>query len=192
GTVNPASTQTIDILVVAPARLGTIMNSVTVDPNNAIFEPDETNNDATTTTDITTGIDLVVFKSDKKNVDPPGGALPLSEGFDPIATAGTGTYTIIVDNVGTQDATGIKVRDTLPAGTKFLSVTSDQGFTCSHDGSATGGNVTCISGHLRGTESEFYDPPGLAGPTASDDFATIKIKVFVTPFVQPIMHNEVR
>ena len=51
----------------------------------------------------------------------------LDEGFDPIATNGTGTYTIIVDNVGTQDSTGIKVRDTLPAGTKFLSVTSDQG-----------------------------------------------------------------
>jgi uncharacterized repeat protein (TIGR01451 family) len=196
GAVGPASTQTVDILVVAPATLGTITNSVTVDPNNAIFEPDETNNDATTTTDITTGIDLVVFKSDKKNVDPPGGAPPLSEGFDPIATSGTGTYTIIVDNVGTQDATGIKVRDTLPAGTKFLSVTSDQGFTCSHDGSATGGNVTCISGHLRGTESEFYQRNGTPPPPApGDEFATIKIKFFATPFVQQVgqtMHNEVR
>jgi uncharacterized repeat protein (TIGR01451 family) len=189
-------TRQLEFVLVAPPGVGTITNTVTVDPNNAIFEADETNNTATQSTNITTGIDLVIFKSDNGPtsavpVDPPGGGT-VGEGFDPVATNGTDTYTIIVDNVGTQDSTGIKVRDTLPAGTKFLSVTSDRGFTCSHDGAATGGNVTCISGHLFGTESEFYDPPGLAGPTASDDFATIKIKVFVTPFVQPIMHNEVR
>ena len=83
------------------------------------------------------------------------------------------------------------MRDTLPAGTKFLSVTSNSGFTCSHDGSATGGNVTCIGGHLLGTEAEFYHAPGF-GPAAGDDFATITIKVFATPFVQPVMHNVVR
>jgi uncharacterized repeat protein (TIGR01451 family) len=196
GVVNGPGTETIDILVVAPATLGSITNTVIVDPNNAIFEPDETNNDATTTTNVTTGIDLVVWKSDKKNVDPPGGAPPLSEGFDPIATSGTGTYTIIVDNVGTQDAAGIKVRDTLPAGTRFLSVTSNQGFTCSHDGSATGGIVTCISGHLRGTEAEFYQANGTPPPPVpGDEFATIKIKFVATAFVQQVgqtMHNEVR
>jgi uncharacterized repeat protein (TIGR01451 family) len=199
GAVGPASTETIDFLVVAPPTLGTITNSVTVDPNNAIFEPDETNNDATTTTDVRTGIDLVVWKGDNGHKapfdDPPGPVGPLSEGFDPVATSGTDTYTIVVDNVGTQDATGIKVRDTLPAGTKFLSVTANQGFTCSHDGSATGGNVTCISGHLRGTESEFYVPNGSAGPSVGDEYAIIKIRVFATPFVQQTgqtMHNEVR
>ena len=97
-------------------------------PNNAIFEPDETNNTRTETTNVTTGIDLVVWKSDNgpTSGDPPTRPerrRPLTEGFDPIATNGTDTYTIIVDNVGTQDSTGIKVRDTLPAGTKFLSVT---------------------------------------------------------------------
>jgi len=197
GSIPAADTRQIRFLVVAPNTLGTLTNSVTVDPNNAIFEPDETNNDATTTTDVRTGIDLVVWKADKKNVDPPGGAGPLTEGFDPIATSGTGTYTIIVDNIGTQDATGIRVVDTLPAGTKFLSVTADQGFTCGHNGAATGGVVTCIAGHLVGTESEFYDPAGPAVPTTGhDEFATIKIKFFATPFVQlqpgALMHNEVR
>ena len=52
--------------------------------------------------------------------------------------------------------------------------------------------MTCIGGHLLGTESEFYDPAARGSAPASDDFATITIKVFVTPFVQPIMHNEVR
>lgn len=73
----------------------------------------------------------------------------MADGFDPIATRGTETYTIVVDNVGTQDATGIRVRDTLPADTIFLSVIAadpthpadpTHGFTCSHDGSPTGGN----------------------------------------------------
>jgi uncharacterized repeat protein (TIGR01451 family) len=196
GSIPAASTRQIRFRVVTPSSLGTLTNSVTVDPNNAIFEPDETNNDATTTTDVRTGIDLVIWKSDKKNVDPPGGALPLAEGFDPIATSGTGTYTIIVDNVGTQDSTGIRVVDTMPAGTKFLSVTADQGFSCSHNGALTGGLVTCFGGHLLGTESEFYDPAGAGVPTLGhDEFATIKIKFFATPFVQQVgqtMHNEVR
>jgi uncharacterized repeat protein (TIGR01451 family) len=195
GSIPAASTRQIRFRVVAPPTLGTLTNSVTVDPNNAIFEPDETNNDATTTTDVRTGIDLVIWKNDKKDVDPPGGAGPLTEGFDPIATSGTGTYTIIVDNVGTQNSTGIKVVDTLPAGTKFLSVTSDQGFTCHHDGSATGGLVTCIGGHLLGTESEFYDPAGSPPAGPGDEWATIKIKFFATPFVQQVgqlMHNIVR
>ena len=108
----------------------------TVDPNNAIFEADETNNSATQTTTVVTGIDLTVWKGDNGHGtppdDPPGAAPPLTQGFDPIATNGTDTYTIIVGDVGTQNATGVTVRDTLPAGTKFLSVTSDHGFTCSH------------------------------------------------------------
>jgi uncharacterized repeat protein (TIGR01451 family) len=197
GTIPAAQTRRIAFLVVAPSYLGTIANTATVDPNNAIFEADETNNMVTQTTTVSTGIDLVVWKGDKAGTDPPGGALPLAEGFDPIATNGTETYTIIVDNVGTQDSTGIKVRDTLPAGTKFLSVVPDalHSFTCSHDGSATGGNVTCVGGRLFGTQHEFYVPPGTLGPGPGDDFATIKIKVFATPFVQlsgQLMHNEVR
>ena len=193
GTIPAADTRTITFLVVAPPTLGSITNTVRVDPNNAIFEPDETNNDASVSTDVVTGIDLTVWKGDDPAQDPPGGAPALGQGFDPIATSGTGTYTVIVDNVGTQDATGIKVVDTLPAGTKFLSVTSDQGFTCSHDGSPTGGKVTCVGGHLVGTESEFYDPAGSSGPTTNhDEFATIRIRFFATPFVQSAMHNEVR
>ncbi len=206
GFIPAAETRFIDFRVVAPPTVGGITNTVTVDPNNAIFEPDETNNTDTETTTISTGIDLVIWKGDDatafdhaQNVDPtdedpPGDAPALTEGFDPIATNGTQTYTIIVDNIGPQDVTGIKVRDVLPAGTKFLSFSATQGFTCTHDGSTYGGNVTCIGGSLPGTAREFYDqagtnPPGV--PTGNK-WATIKIKVFATQFVQPILHNEVR
>jgi uncharacterized repeat protein (TIGR01451 family) len=202
GAIAAADTETLTFRLVAPPTVGSITNTVSVDPNNAIFEPDETNNTDVETTTISTGVDLVIWKgddtfdtadTDPTDEDPPGGAPPLTEGFDPIATSGTQTYTIIVDNVGPQDVTGIKVRDVLPAGTKFLSFNATNGFTCTHDGSTFGGNVTCIGGHLFGTEAEFYDPPGPTGPTfGSDDRATITIKVFATPFVQPVMHNEVR
>jgi uncharacterized repeat protein (TIGR01451 family) len=206
GAIPAAKTRFIDIRVVAPPTIGQITNEVTVDPNNAIFEPDETNNKDTETTTISTGVDLVIWKGDDAtefdhaqnldptDEDPPGDAPALTEGYDPIATNGTQTYTIIVDNIGPQDATGIKVRDVLPAGTKFLSFSATQGFTCTHDGSTYGGNVTCIGGSLPGTAREFYDqvgtnPPGV--PTGNK-WATIKIKVFATQFVQPILHNEVR
>jgi uncharacterized repeat protein (TIGR01451 family) len=195
GTIPAASTKTIRLLVAAPPYVASISNTATVDPNNAIFEADETNNTATQATSVVTGVDLVVWKGDdgNKHEDPPGGAPPFSDGFDPIATSGTDTYTIIVDNVGAQDTSGIKVVDTLPAGTKFLSVTPDanHSFTCAHDGSATGGIVRCVGGQLKGTESEFYNAPGAPFSAPGDDFATIKIKIFATPFVQPAMRNVV-
>ena len=196
GSIPAASVKHLNLLFTAPPTVGSITNTVYVDPNNAIFEPDETNNTATQTTAVNTGVDLVVWKNDAKGDNPPGddvhGAPILNEGFDPIATNGTGTYTVIVDNVGPQDTTGIKLVDTLPAGTRFLSVTSDSGFTCSHNGAATGGDVTCVGGHLIGTESEFYSPAGSSSLLPGDQFATIKIKFFATNFVQPLMHNIVR
>jgi uncharacterized repeat protein (TIGR01451 family) len=201
-SIPPESTQSFFIVVVPTASLGPITNVVTVDPDNAIFESDETNNDGQSTTQVATGIDLVIYKFDEppQTIDPPGvtpAYPPATEGFDPIATSGTQTYTVRVDNIGTQDAAGIRVRDTLPAGTKFLSAVPDaaHGFTCTHDGSATGGVIECIDGHILGTKSEFYDPPPLGaggGSPAGNDFATIIIKLFATPFVQPAMHNEVR
>src|SRR5262249_652660 len=88
-------------------------------------------------------------------------------------------------------ATGIKVVDTMPAGTRFRSASGDSGFTCSQDGSATGGVVTCVGGHLIGTESEFYSPAGSSSLLPGDQFPTIKIRFFA-PSTAQTMHNEVR
>lgn len=191
-SIPPSSTETFSIIVVAPPTAGPTTNSVTVDPNNAIFESDETNNSATSTTQVGTGIDLTVFKFDQPgSTADPVGLIPAypspAQGVDPVATNGTAVYTIYVDNLGTQDTAGVRVRDILPAGTKFLSASGDRGFTCAHDGAPTGGNVECQGGRLLGTESEFYGA-GAQG----NDFATIVIRVFATPAVQPVMHNEVR
>ncbi len=171
GVVGPESTTQITIVLVAPPFIGSITNTVTVDPNNAIFEADETNNTATQVTQVATGIDLTLIKRDA---------------IDPIATSGTETYTITVDNLGPQDATNIRVRDTLPAGTIFRTAQGDHGFTCSQ----SAGVVECVGGAIKGTESEFYH---VGGPV--NDVATITIRIFARSFVgsgADAMHNEVR
>src|SRR6185295_2918722 len=81
GTVPAQSTRTLKFILVAPTTIGPITNTVTVDPNNAIFEADETNNTFTTTTQVATGIDLTVAKTS-------------NHAANFVATRGTLTYTI--------------------------------------------------------------------------------------------------
>jgi uncharacterized repeat protein (TIGR01451 family) len=200
-SIGPETTETFTIVLVAPSTTGPLPNTVTVDPANAIFEADETNNTASATVQVVTGVDLTVVKLDEPVaasdplLNPPGTLVPTypspAQGVDPVATNGTVVYTIYVDNLGTQSTANVRVEDTLPAGTRFLSATSDSGFTCSHDGSALGGVVTCVGGSLLGTLAEFYDPAGPAMPQGNQ-YATIVIKALATNNVQPTMHNEVR
>jgi uncharacterized repeat protein (TIGR01451 family) len=166
GTIGTNSSETITLHLLAPQAIGPITSTVTVDPGNAIGESDETNNFATTTTNVLTGIDLVVSKV---------------ANFDPIARNGTLRYTITVRNIGTQDTSGVVVRDTLPAGAEFrtASDTSGHNFTCSYANSI----VNCVGGILRGTYSG-----SLALPI---DEATLVIDVFA-PDRPGTAHNEVR
>ena len=126
----------------APPFVGTIVNSVFVDPINTIFEADETNNGAVQATTVNTGVDLMLVKDDTAPRSP--------EGFDPIATSGTQTYIITIDNIGPQSVSNVRVRDVLPAGTTFRSAQGTSGFTCSH----ASGIVDCVgalhAGHVRG------------------------------------------
>ena len=74
-TIARESTETFSIIVVPPSGTGPLTNNVIVDPENTIFEADETNNDASATVQVSTGIDLTVFKYDKKaaaTADPAG------------------------------------------------------------------------------------------------------------------------
>ena len=99
---------------------------VEVDPNNAIFEPDETNNTdtrrprsrpASTSSSgrVTTRSATPTTRTRIRPATPvPAGHSRAERGFDPIATNGTQTYTIIVDNVGTQDVTGSRSATSCP------------------------------------------------------------------------------
>jgi uncharacterized repeat protein (TIGR01451 family) len=171
-TIPAASTKTLEVFVVAPPFVGNIVNQVWVDPINTIFEADETNNTAVQATTVSTGVDLTLVKDDKGPASP--------QGFDPIATAGTQTYVITVDNIGPQSVSNVRVRDTLPAGTTFRNAQGDSGFTCSH----ANGIVDCIGGYLPGTFEEFYADAG-------EHKARITIKIFAQNIIGT-MHNEVR
>ncbi len=167
------STRNFSLLVVSPPGTGSITATATVDPANSILESDETNNVSTVVTQIDTGIDLTITKSSPEKVAP----------------SGTLIYTIVVSNIGTQDATGVRIRDVLPTGTRFRSVheliaAGDPGhnFTCSHDGSVYAGDVTCLSGNLRGTHDHNLAPP---------DSATIELKAFA-PAAPGIIRNQVK
>src|SRR4029079_16127214 len=56
----------------------------------------------------------------------------------PVATGGTLTYTIGVSNAGPNDASAVKVVDTLPSGVTFVSATGTN-WNCNN----SSGTVTC-------------------------------------------------
>lgn len=167
-------TETITLRLIAPHAIGPITSTVTVDPLNQIPENDESNNTFETMTDVLTGIDLTVEKT---------------ENFDPIARNGTLQYTVTVTNIGTQDTDGmgtnndflIWLRDVLPTGAVFRNANDVSGhnFTCSQ----ANGVVDCVGGIIRGTYS--------GSLTLPPDFAVFKIDVFA-PDEPGDYHNESR
>ena len=62
---------------------------------------------------------------------------------DPVLTGGVLTYTLTLSNNGLQDASGVVLTDTLPAGASFLSAAASQG-SCA----PAGGAVLCSLGAL--------------------------------------------
>ncbi|HVF59629.1 MAG TPA: DUF11 domain-containing protein [Thermoanaerobaculia bacterium] len=62
---------------------------------------------------------------------------------DPVPPGGSITYDIVVFNNGPNDATGVTLTDTLPAGTTFLSLVTDPGWSCITPPVGSGGTVDC-------------------------------------------------
>lgn len=82
---------------------------------------------------------------------------------DPVESSGKLAYTINVANLGVLPAASVVVTDTLPAGVVFKMASAG----CVHDGSPTGGLITCTVGSLAANNGA----PG--GP----DEATITVSV---------------
>jgi uncharacterized repeat protein (TIGR01451 family) len=178
----PGTTRQVRLHLTAPDSIGPITATVTVDPFNTIPESDETNNTATTTTPIATGVDLTITQSVRCPRDTR--VAPLM--CDPVAPSGTLIYDILVQNVGTQDATGIKVSDILPVGTRFRSAkevppvfgpgtpyTPTHGLSCT---STNGNEVDCTGGRLLGIYAAYGGPP-LHTSGTPDNF-TIEVTAF--------------
>ncbi|HET6816042.1 MAG TPA: CARDB domain-containing protein [Mycobacteriales bacterium] len=180
----PGATRQLRIHLTAPNSTGAITAITTVDPYNTIAESDETNNTFTTTTPIATGVNLTVEQS---SLCPRDTRQPSPNMCNPVAPSGTLIYHILVTNVGTQDSSGIKVTDTLPAGAKFRSAkevppffptigtpyTPTHNVTCSSDGASL---VTCIGGRLAGIYAAFGGP--LLPPPGTPDSFMIEVKAF--------------
>jgi uncharacterized repeat protein (TIGR01451 family) len=68
-----------------------------------------------------------------------------TDSTDPVIVGDPFSYQITVSNVGPDDATNVIVTDTLPGNVTFQSTAATLPGTgsCSHDGSLTGGVVTC-------------------------------------------------
>ena len=90
-------------------------------------------------------------------------AITMSDSPDPIAQDDQLTYNIVVTNQGPSHASGVQVTDSLPAGVKFLSVTSSAGLcggsstvTCRISTLASGASVgitIVVTAKVRGTLS---------------------------------------
>jgi uncharacterized repeat protein (TIGR01451 family) len=91
-------------------------NALLGSPNTAVL---------TITTDV---VDLSITKTDSP---------------DPVGVGDNLTYTLLVENIGPSDGTGVTVTDNLPFGFTFVSAISTQG-TCSE----SFGTVTCTLGDL--------------------------------------------
>jgi endo-1,4-beta-xylanase len=66
------------------------------------------------------------------------------------------TYTITVLNSGPNDAAGLSLVDTLPAGTVFASFTAPTGWTCTTPAVGSAGQVNCIAAALgNGASAQF-------------------------------------
>jgi uncharacterized repeat protein (TIGR01451 family) len=149
GTIPAGGQAVIDILLFAPNQPTSpgsqspqnIINQAIVNPNLTVQEADPTNDTATTNTTVSVGgagsyWDLT---SDLSKSDMTG------QPDQPIH------YTLMVQNIGTDDLFNATVSDTLPAGTTFVSAIDHSPgsgqFTCSANGQV----ITCTGGTLPGS-----------------------------------------
>ena len=123
GTI-ATSQQASVVIEIRASTPGTITNQAGV--ASAASDPVSSNNSATADTSVTAAADLSLTKGDSP---------------DPVLEGELLTYSLTAHNSGPQDATGVSLTDTLPAGVTFDSATPTQG-TCSE----SSGTVTCALG----------------------------------------------
>jgi len=121
-----ATAPVISVVVAAPRHSAALTD--TADVSNTVHDPDLSNNTSSVTTGIGPAADLSLVKS----------------GPDEVVVGDPVTYHLVVSNRGPDDATSVKVVDTLPSGAGFVSA-AGRGWTCGHDGDVS---VTCTRATL--------------------------------------------
>ncbi len=116
------ATFAVDVLATLPATVVSITNSISIGDdgdNGADADPNNNNDDDDTPVDAAP--DMSVTKVDQS---------------DFVNAGGTVTYEISYANVGTQDATGVVITETVPANTTFAFGSSSPGWNCLPDATA--------------------------------------------------------
>lgn len=138
GPLPAGSTAAITFVASPNGDSCTMSSATTVDPKNTIRESNETNNSVNWAQRVTQGCppDLIIEGSAQ-------GSIPVG---------GTLIYQLKVKNVGGKSAGAFDIRAQLSSGVRYRAG-SPAGSTCSHDGSGTGGVVTCkLLGLTAGSE----------------------------------------
>ena len=129
GTLNAGEARDVEVDVRATFAVAgqTVSNTATVKGNEADEQP--ANDTSTAPTTVGAAADLVIEKTGPASA-PAGGTI---------------LYALAVTNRGPQDATGVTVTDTLPAGATVISATPTQGQACT----VAGQSVSCALGGLQ-------------------------------------------
>lgn len=154
GTINNGANSTITIVVRTPNTSGTITNTATATATET--DVDNGNNTATQTTNVTPLVDLVVTKTDSP---------------DPVPAGQNLTYTITVGNSGPDNATGVTLTDTLPAGVTFVSANASQG-TVTNSGATVTASLGAINSSANATITIVVRAPVTAGTITNTATAT--------------------
>lgn len=142
GPVNagdPAQTVQFAVLVDSelPSGVDTLNNTVSIhDDGNNGPDPDPSNNDDTEPTDVVAAPDLAIVKTDGGMSSGPGQTI---------------SYTLTYENIGSQDATGVVITETVPANTTFNAGASNPAWSC---GGITAGSLcTFVVGNVNAGDS---------------------------------------
>ncbi len=123
----------VDVIDPVPAGVDSILNNISIaDDGDNGPDADPNNNNNNDNTPVDAAPDLSVSKVDRS---------------DFVSAGGTVTYDISYANVGTQDATGVLITETVPVNTTFVAASSSAGWLCAPDANA-GSTCTFSVGNL--------------------------------------------
>src|SRR5690606_39931611 len=104
------------VYIELPSGVDTLNNPVSIhDDGNNGPDPDPSNNDDTEPTDVVAAPDLAIVKTDGGMSSGPGQTI---------------SYTLTYENIGSQDATGVVITETVPANTTFNAGASNPAWSC--------------------------------------------------------------